>query len=49
MRNDLMTVEIEVHPFRARSSFGAAEQVAIESAGFGEIAYRERKMKARTF
>ena len=49
MRYDLVTVEIEVHPFRARSSFGTAEQVAVESAGFGKIAYRERKMKARTF
>jgi hypothetical protein len=49
MRNDLVPVEIEVDPFVARSSFGTAEQVAVKGAGFGQIAYRERKMKARTF
>ena len=37
MRDDLMAVEIEVHPFVARTSFGTAEQVAIEGAGFGKI------------
>ena len=49
MRNDLMAEEIEIHPFGARESFGTAEQVAIEGAGFGKIAYRKRKMKTRTF
>ena len=49
MCDDLMAVEIEVHPFIARAAFGTTEQVAIEGAGFGQIAYRERKMKARTF
>ena len=48
MRNDLMAEEIEVHPFIARTSFGTAEQAAIEGAGFGEIVHRKRKMKART-
>ncbi len=48
MRDDLMPVEIEVHPFVARTSLGTAEQVAIEGAGFGKIAYRKRKVKART-
>ena len=49
MRDDLMAEEIEVHPFGARASFGTAEQAAIEGAGLGKIAYRKRKMKARTF
>jgi hypothetical protein len=49
MRDDLMAVEIEIHPFIARASLGATEQVAVEGAGFGKIAYRKRKMKARTF
>ena len=49
MCDDLMAVEIEVHPFVARTSLGTAEQFAVKGAGFGQIAYRERKMKARTF
>ena len=49
MRNDLVPVEIEVDPSVARPAFGTAEQVAVKGAGFGQIAYRERKMKARTF
>lgn len=49
MRDDLVPVEIEVDPFAARSSFGTAEQIAVKGAGFGQIAYRERKMEARTF
>ena len=49
MRDDLMAEEIEVHPFGARASFGTAEQMAIEGAGFGKIAHRKGKMKARAF
>ena len=48
MRNDLMAEEVEVHPLIARTSLRTAEQVAIKGASFGKIAYRERKMKART-
>ena len=45
MRNDLMTEEIEVHPFRARASFRTAEQFAVKGAGFGKIAHGKCKME----
>src|SRR5581483_8908145 len=45
MRDDLVAVEIEVHPFVARSSFGTAEQVSIEGTRFGKIAHREGQME----
>ena len=37
MRDDLMTVEIKVHPVWAGAAFFAAEQVKIELASGGEI------------
>ena len=46
---DLMTEKIEIHPFGARASFGAAEQIAVKGAGLGKITHWKRKMKARTF
>jgi hypothetical protein len=49
MGNDLMTEEIEVHPFIARSPFGAAEQFAVKGTRLAKIAHGKSQMKARTF
>lgn len=49
MCNDLVAEEIEVNPFTARTSFGAAEQFTVEGARFVQIAHGERKMKSWTF
>ena len=45
MGDDLVTVEIEVHPMRARAAFFATEQVEIEAARGGEIVGREGEVE----
>ena len=47
MSHDLMTEKIEINPFRARSSFGATQQLAVKGARFGKIAYGKSEMKSR--
>src|SRR5262249_42066905 len=47
MRDDLVAEEIEVHPFIARTSFGAAEQVSIEGPRFAQRVDRKSKMETR--
>jgi hypothetical protein len=39
MADELMAIEIEVDPLRAAAAFPATENVAVESAGFGDVAY----------
>ena len=45
VRNDLVTVEVEVDPFRSAASFGATQQVAIEGARLGDVPHRKCKME----
>ena len=47
MGNDLMTPQIEINPVIGASPFGTAEQLAVETAGGGEIVNREGKVKGR--
>ncbi len=48
VRHDLMTVEIEIDPFVARTTFFAAQQIAIEGARLGETADWKGEMKTGT-
>ncbi len=43
--DDLMTVKIEVDPFRRRTSLRTAQESAVESAGLGQIVDRKREME----
>ena len=45
VRDDLVPEEIEVHPFGGASTFGAAEQLAIEAARGGEVVYRNGEVE----
>src|SRR5579863_728389 len=45
VRDALMAEEIEIDPFRRAAAFGAAEQIAVERAGFGEIVDGKCRMK----
>src|SRR6185437_5192200 len=49
MRDDLMTEEIEIYPGVARSSFRAAEQAAVEAAGFAQRCDGKSEMEGRNF
>jgi len=41
----LVAEEVEVDPLVGRAAFGAAQQLAIEGAGFGEVSYWEGQME----
>jgi ADP-ribosylglycohydrolase len=45
VRHDLVAVEIEVNPFGCAAAFRAAEQLAVERAGLGDVAHRERQVE----
>jgi len=45
MRDDLMTVQIEIDPMLGAPSFRAAEEIAVEAAGGGEIVDRKGQVK----
>src|SRR3990172_5675915 len=45
MRDDLVTVQIEVHPGIARSTLAAAEHAAVERPRRGEVVDRKREME----
>jgi hypothetical protein len=47
VRNDLMAVEIEVHPLRRTAAFRAAEQLAVKRAGCREAVDGKRQMERR--
>ena len=43
--DDLMTVEVEIHPVIGAPSLGTTEQIAIEPTRCAEVVDRERQMK----
>ena len=45
MRDDLMSKQIEIHPFCAASSFRASKHARVESARGSEIVDRKCNMK----
>ena len=45
MGDDLMAVEIEVHPMRAGAAFFAAEEIKIERAAGVEVVRREGEVE----
>jgi hypothetical protein len=45
MRDDLMPIEIEIDPVLGAAALSAAKQLAIELAGFGQVANGESQMK----
>lgn len=47
MGDDLVAVKIKVDPVRTGAAFGAAEQLAIEGAGGGEVMNGEGEMEWR--
>ena len=46
MRDDLVTMKVEIDPVLRGSPFRAAEQVAIEAARLGEIAHGKGKVES---
>lgn len=42
-----MAEEIEIHPMLAAAPLSATEQLAIESAGCGEVVYGNREVERR--
>ena len=50
MRDDLVSVKVEIDPFRRTSAFLAVQDAAVELARFLKIAHRKCKMeKIHTF
>ena len=47
VRDDLVTMKVEIDPFLRGPTFRAAKQVAVEAARFGEIAHGKGKMESR--
>jgi hypothetical protein len=47
MGDDLVTVEVEIDPMARAATFRTAEQLAVETAGRGEIVDRKGKVKRR--
>ena len=47
MRDDLMAVKIEIDPMRGAPPFRTPKQLAVKSAGGGEIVHGKRKMERR--
>jgi hypothetical protein len=48
MRHDLVPEEVEIDPFVRRAALPAAEQAAIESARFPEVAHGEGEVETRS-
>ncbi len=46
MRDDLVTVEIEVDPVRRGASFRASQKLTVKATRFRQVAYRECEMKS---
>lgn len=47
VRNDLVAIEVEVHPFRRTAAFSTPEQFAIELARCGKVVDGEGEMERR--
>ena len=45
MGDDLVAVEVEIHPFRRTAAFRAAEDTAVERTRRGNIVHRKSKVK----
>jgi len=45
MRNDLVTVEIEINPLGRGTAFGAAQQTAVKGARLGQVVHGKGEMK----